>query len=691
MRFSESEWTAYHTGRGPSPRPGGRHVALEDKPFIAWDGEGVTKPGHHQQDYVMLGTSARSTPLIDADGIGTAAALDYMLQVERENPDAIHVGFAFAYDTEMILKDVPPPVMRRLYKKGAVRWNGYRIEYRRGKWLQVSRAANIDTHSTTPTSDSGTAPASAVTGALTTTSIRVWDVFAFFSTSFVDAVRSYCQNVDADTMQRLTSGKAQRGSFSLDSLSEIAAYMATELALLVEMMVELRERLYGAGLRISHWQGPGALASYALKEHRTTEHMTREQSPEMLERFRYAYAAGRFELFRIGWHHGAVHQYDIRSAYPNAIRRLPSLANGFWRQWYPGEPITSEQFAVYRVEFLHTEFITSLPMPFYYRDERHAIHFPNHVDGWYWAPEAAMAQRLPGCVITEGWVYEHDDVYPFAWVADVYEQRAAWKDSGNASQIALKLLLNSLYGKMAQRVGWERTGGPPKWHQLEWAGWVTSYTRAMLFGAMMQAHARNALIGVETDAVFSSEPLPLDVGASLGQWDHSTYDELIYLQSGFYFRKIDGSWYVRDEQGHETEREYAKFRGFDRGSITLEDTIRALAGWRPWDGESAEIVGTTTRFLTMGTYLRMHNPQTWRRVWASEMRAVKLGRDGKRIHVPSLCPMCEQRVSPADAMHPLFVSRPPGGRSRPHAIPWITSSRNRFREQAVAADTTGRQ
>jgi hypothetical protein len=212
----------------------------------------------------------------------------------------------------------------------------------------------------------------------------------------------------------------------------------------------------------------------------------------------------------------------------------------------------------------------------------------------------------------------------------------------------------------------------------------------MLFGAMMLAHARDALIGVETDAVFTSEPLPLDVGEGLGQWDHTTYDELIYLQSGFYFRKVNGSWFMRDDNGVETEREYAKFRGFDRGSITLEDTIRALASWRPWDGETAQIVGTTTRFLTMGTYLRMHDPNTWRRVWASEMRTVKLGQDGKRIHVPSLCPLCAQGVSLADAMHPLFVSRPPGGRSRPHSLPWLAGTRNEFREQSARSDTTGR-
>ena len=682
--FMVSTLTPYHSGQTSSrPHRWAIEHPLEGKPFVSWDGEGITPPKAHQQDYVMLGTSARATPLRNHFGIPTLDALAYIIQVERENPDAIHVAFAFSYDTEMILKDIPPGRMRRLYKTGVIKWEGYRIEYRRGKWLQITQSA-LTVSGSIPTEESG----ETVTDGLLRSGIRgkvtcrIWDVWSFFSCPFIDAVKDYCPDTSPEVISRITSGKLSRGSFTIADLPEMAEYMAEELRLLVEMMDVLRGRLYGAGLRITHWQGPGALASFSLKEHDTERFMTRDHSDEMLKAFMYAYAAGRFELFQMGHYHGTVHQYDIRSAYPNAIRHLPNLNGSSWARWQ-GERIRSNDFSIFRIRFIHGRLLTSLPMPYFYRDEKHAIHFPNHVEGWYWAPEAAMAQGMPGAEILEGWVLRHDGSKPFAWVEDVYSERAAMKKAGNASQLAYKLLLNSIYGKTAQRVGWEKYDGPPKWHQLEWAGWITSYTRAMLYGAMLSAHNQGGLLGVETDGIYSTVPLDLPIGEKLGEWEHTSCDEMIYLQSGFYFRKIDGSWYVKDSDGMDTEKENAKYRGFDRGSITIEQTISALSRWRPWEDSDAEIVGTTTRFLTMGTYLRMHNPEMWRRVWATELRTVKLGRDGKRIHVASLCPMCAKEISPADSPHPLYVSRPPGGHSRPHSIPWLGGERNPFREQAT--------
>src|SRR5690606_12960194 len=102
---------------------------------------------------------------------------------------------------------------------------------------------------------------------------------------------------------------------------------------------------------------------------------------------------------------------------------------------------------------------------------RSAVHFPNVVEGWYWSPEANLAQYLGGYAeILEGWEFESDGTTPFEWVGDVYQTRAQWKQEGNPSQIALKLLMNSMYGKFAQRVGFKGSSSPT-WHQLEWAGW----------------------------------------------------------------------------------------------------------------------------------------------------------------------------------------------------------------------------
>jgi hypothetical protein len=642
MTISDAEFKPYHTGK-PKYVANAREAA-----FVAWDGEGITPEGEHRQNFVLFGNSAGFRVL--ANALTTVQCLELILETERHQPSAIHVGFAFGYDTEMILRDLSTRHLKILRARGHVRWQGYRIEYRKSKWLQITRNTKAEK-----------------------VTCRIWDVWSFFACSFIKAVKEYLGD-DIPELIAIEAGKASRGVFTYADLdTHIIPYWETELKLLVRLMDSLRERLYGADLPIRQWHGPGAIATFAMRKNGVGAYMS-EVPPEVSEASQYAYAGGRFELFKVGRHKGNVYAYDIRSAYPSAIADLPNLANGQWR--YVESPTTIERYGVYHIRFACPELFSAKPMPYFYRDERHAIHYPNIVQGWYWSPEAHVSKYLGNqCEIIDGWVFDHDPSdKPLSWIREVYSTRAQWKRDGNPSQIALKLLMNSMYGKFAQRVGWERFDGPPKWHQLEWAGFITSSTRAMLFRAMAEAYGKNALLGVETDGIFSSEPLSLDVGPDLGQWEVSEYDSMLYLQSGFYFKKTGDEW-------------ESKYRGFDKGTISSDDAITALAKWRPWEDDETHslgaLVGTTTRFMSMGTYLRMENAEDWRNMWVTAPRELKLGRDGKRIHRSMFCPECQQRISPADAMHTLTVTKPVGGTSMPHSLPWVgRTDDNPFREFA---------
>lgn len=629
---SDTTHTPYRRGRG-------QRDAM-DVEFIAWDGEGITPEGQHRQNFVLFGNS-KGYMCKSAQRLSTRECLDVILQTERDFPRAIHVGFAFGYDTEMILSELSLRHMQILRNRGHVRWEGYRIEYRKGKWLQITLKTKTES-----------------------VSARIWDVWSFFSTSFIVAVKEYLG--DVEEMQRIESGKGTRAQFTYADMDEhIIPYWKTELQLTVRLMNSLRERLYGAGLKIRQWHGPGAIATYAMREHNVAAAMA-TCPPAVNEAAQYAYAGGRFELFRIGWHHDKVYAYDIRSAYPSAIANLPSLSSGEWR--HVDNPSRVSDYGVYRIRFQHSELFSTRPMPYFFRDIRGAIHYPNTVEGWYWSPEAAMAKYFPGVEIIEGWEYDHDGEKPLSWIHDVYKTRAQWKREGNPSQIALKLLMNSMYGKFAQRVGWEQFNGPPKWHQLEWAGFITSHARAKLFRAMAESYGKGGLLGVETDGIFSSVPLTLDVGENLGQWELTTYDQMIYLQSGFYYKKDGKGW-------------SAKYRGFDKASITFEDAVRSLGKWRPWDEDSrGNVLGTSTRFTTMGMYLRIPNGEDWRNAWITSPRDLNLGQDGKRIHRPQFCQECQQRISPADAMHSLTITSPVGGLSAPHSLPWKGEDDSPFRD-----------
>ena len=631
LTAEDSPFVPYHKGHTS------RNAAT--LPFVAWDGEGITPDGQVRQNYVLFGNSLGYA--ITDHALSSIDCLSLIVQTARENPNSIHVGFSFSYDVEMILGDVPAKTMQVLYRKGYCKWAGYRIEYKRGKWFQVSKQVDADTR----------------------VSCRIWDVFSFFGTAFLKSVQEYLPDVDTASLQQ---GKEGRAAFTYEELDTfIKPYWKLELQLTVRLMDTLRERLYGAGLRIRQWHGPGAISTYALRSNKVASAM----SPVPLEVSRasqFAYAGGRFELFQVGVERRPVYAYDIRSAYPSAIATLPSLnSGGEWR--HVTSPRRIARFGVYRIAYTNRVVNTVRPHPLFYRSPRHAISYPNIVQGWYWSPEAQLALSIPDATILEGWEYDDNGSRPFAWVNDVYERRAQWKREGNPSQIALKLLLNSMYGKMAQRVGWERTGGAPVWHQLEWAGFVTSHARARLFRAMLEAHSKDSLLGVETDGIFTRSPLDLEIGEGLGQWECEEYESMIYLQSGFYHKRSGGKW-------------SSKYRGFDKGSVSVEDTLRSLDKWKPWENTGV-IAGTTTRFATMGSWLQSTDIDRHRNVWQTTPRLLVLGGDGKRRHDPDSCRACEQRLSPLDVPHDLVVSEPLGGNSVPHHLPWISTEQpNTYRE-----------
>lgn len=278
--------------------------------------------------------------------------------------------------------------------------------------------------------------------------------------------------------------------------------------------------------------------------------------------------------------------------------------------------------------------------------------------------------------LLEGWELIGAEYDAFAWLPDMYAQRRQWKTDGVAAEYALKLCMNSLYGKMAQRVGWnEEKREAPRWHQLEWAGWVTSYTRAMLW-SLMSRIPRDKLVAVETDGLYTTmSPTGLGIRASteLGGWGIEEYDEILYVQSGMAWLRKGSEW-------------VCKRRGLDAKTFGLDeckDYLHSLLShdeWKPY-------IGQTTRFIGLGAALNARFGVNARHcVWSTVDREVRPGSGGKRIHVPSQCAACRLGLSAYEQAHDLSVrslayANP---HSHPHDIPWDNDSPPEWRiEQEI--------
>lgn len=655
-------FTPYHTGIGRHARM--PTIPPEDRPFVVWDGEGARNKDNPKgpQDYVLLGYHCEGeTDWIEAESLSLPKMLAFIIAVGKRYPNAFHVGFAFDYDTNMILKELSVKQFEMLKDKGSVLIGMYRIEHVYGKWLQITRYGASYDRGKGNRNDKYT--------------VRIADIFGFFQCSFVKACESYIPNDPLmSELPTVEEGKAKRKEFTYAYIDYIRSYWRTEIRLLHSLVSRLREMLYSVGLRITRWHGPGAIANFVYKTHGIARHKSLTPS-EVREAARYAYSAGRFELYHIG-RFEVVYGIDLNSAYPFAISKLPSLSEGTWR--HVDHPGSITEFGVYHVRLNGFAGPIRNPGPLFHRNMAHNISYPWLTEGWYWSPEIIAALRAlkvsknnnRGFEIIEGYEYVGFHTRPFAFVKDMYAHRQELKAKGDGGQMALKLALNSLYGKMAQRVGWERNGKPPTWHQLEWAGWVTSFTRAALYEVMARIPF-DQLIAVETDGIYTTMN-PADLGIqnskALGGWEVTEYEEVLYVQSGVYALRTADGW-------------KCKYRGLDSDSLSASDIVNYLYSLGPSpskDNAWPLLTGPTTRFIGYRAALhraseakgpmKLHHCR-----WETVPREITPGEIGKRVHSPKLCPTCREGLYNAyEKPHDLVVNSQTAlqPHSTMHSIPW---------------------
>lgn len=532
--------------RKRSHKPSTSRFAIGD--FVAWDGEGITdQRGKHH--YILLANSLgdyiHSANSVQPQGLSTTDCFEFLLDTASRTPKANHVIYGGGYDANKILKDLAysEQRLRKLWDTSGVFYKNYHIDWVRGKWLRIRDLR-------------------------TQRAITLYDVISFFQMSFVKTLQSW--DIQVEHFDVIEDMKKKRGDFSVDQMPEIIRYCQAELAALVTLMEKFRDNHMAAGLPVlSGLYGPGAIANGLLRRHNIRAHMVTDK--EVSEAAKYAYAAGRIERLRYGNFEGRLRIYDIASAYPSAISKLPSLGGGWQQRGKTCRDVVP--MSLYHIRLFNHDKYAS---PLFYRKglaKHRPIFFPNpkgsdHIETWVWTPEYQILCDL-------GFDFENIEAYifkgdknsrPFAWVEDMYYQRLAWKKQGNPAEKNLKLALNSLYGKFVQQAGYTRAGHIPKYHQLEWGGYITSTTRAQLYRAMHSVDFRG-IIGVETDSIIlaGDEQPKLKLGEGLGEWGVTEYEGITYVQSGVYWLKTSEGWLDK----------YSKRRGYLPGTLTREKVLKA--------------------------------------------------------------------------------------------------------------------
>lgn len=530
--------------------------------FIGCDGEGAGTDELGRQLFMLFRMGDRE--LFTGEHLSTYEILNFICD---EPAGSILVGFAFGYDITMILRDLSAERQRRLLaprvfgegKSPYTWWRDFELDYLPKQFLRVRRVHHW-------TDERGEEHRKVVTGSTRT----IWETFGFFQKSFVKCLKDFSV-ASPEVIADIANTKSQRGGEAWQIGQAERDYCALECALLEELMDKLRSYCNEAGIHPRSWSGAGKLAEALHNKHKTPkvpkDAADRTWPAAVNDWANLAYYGGRFEISRAGYIEGDVYEYDINSAYPAAMPKLPCLEHGTWRY----DECASHKLPVADLYIADIDY-SNRPYGgrikpygwfngFPARIKTGNLCWPCKSAGVYWSPEIESAQKLGHKVKCNGaWIYErHCECKMFEWVEELYDYRKSIGSQGAGYPI--KLGINSLYGKIVQRKG------HGVFVNMIWGGLITAYTRATLNDAIALAPDYSVVM-IATDAIYTTAPLALDCGPRLGQWDQSKLPGLFIVQPGLYWspglakrksRGLPGKFFEEQGRTEDFERNWRDY------------------------------------------------------------------------------------------------------------------------------------
>lgn len=510
--------------------------------------------------------------IYDPAGLSLERICEWLLDSPQ---GTINSGFFFDYDANQIIRLLPKTHQEQLAAGGSVFYRRWTFRHVPGKRFAVADKARGK-------------------------SVTIWDSGGWAQCSFLKICTQWELGTEAERAI-IAEMKARRGSFEHASEQELVAYTTLEcrlLAVWVERLLDLHE---ASGIALRSYSGPGSTASALLRSRAWKPPEIPAPVQVIAEA---AYFGGRSEISRVGPVPGPVYSYDINSAYPAAIARLPELTGATWKRVRTWKP---EVWGFYHVRW---EIPPRSPWgPFPIRGARLpggrrslSLLYPRQGEGWFHSWEVAAAlEAFPNHVeIVSGMVIEPTAARPFAWVEDLARERLELKRAGDPRTFPLKVGLNSIYGKLAQR-----TGTAPL-QCMAYAAAITAYARAELF--RIAARHGHAVVLLATDGILMTEPAALPIGPHLGEWELAVHDSAWILQAGVY-------WAGSKQRS----------RGIDARALTLEDVQER---WKR-AGTRARVILPSRR--VMGYRLACSQGKTHLTgTWFETERAVKFSPEPRR-------------------------------------------------------------
>lgn len=396
-------------------------------------------------------------------------------------------------------------------------------------------------------------------------SVDIHDVGRSFVGKFENAIDSWNIKLQPGDRDKIAQGKqAREVGFKGYTTRDIADYSEAEcvaLALMVRKFLDtiltaVRIKIPDMGLF-----GSGSVAARALKHYKVPRR--KDESDLSFEKMaKLTYFGGLIEAPIIGLIKDiTIEPEDINSAYPGKLVQIPCTraGHGEWIEFDDDNfPRDAHLGHIKAAWFIPRDKYKTEMMPFIDRWD----------DGTVACPRMAIKPRLVSLaeyITAEKWFKEdikaRGGVYwrqdcpcepPFAFLREMYDERQRIKsqmetlEKGSedwwelkVQELAIKLIINSVYGKLAQQ--------KPKmgsYTNLHLASYITGATRAQARDRIWEHEAAGGtLLYVHTDGIKVEGGAPKEETKELNAWGaEETFSSMFIIQPGIAVNVLEAKW-----------------------------------------------------------------------------------------------------------------------------------------------------
>jgi hypothetical protein len=240
-----------------------------------------------------------------------------------------------------------------------------------------------------------------------------------------------------------------------------------------------------------------------------------------------SYFGGRFDMQKRGYI-GTAHLYDINSAYPYALSKIPDLSNGKWVQQKSIHKDAKMGFFHILADIPDEKYVA--PFPF---RTKNTIIFPvGKFETYVTLPELQACESSKLYKILDSYQFIPNSInHPYKeFIESLYEKRLKLKKEQNQLQLPLKIILNSIYGKTGQVIN-NKIGN--LFNPVIFSH-ITGFARAQLYSFIQKHGIEKEMVAFATDSICTTKKLDID-STDLGDFSYEGEShDTFFLQNGFY-------------------------------------------------------------------------------------------------------------------------------------------------------------